>query len=460
MKEKIEGHRKDKLVHVKLSDVIVGTRARKDFGELKELIENIRQHGIIQPITLDTEYRLLAGGRRFAAAEALGLPTVPAVLREVEDDLDAMEIELIENTFRKDFDWVETAELTKRINDHYQKKHGVNWPQYKTSEQMGVSTATTSRNIQLAEAMEVIPELKLLKNPQEAFKLLSKMQEDAAIKELRKRQEGSIIAATTGITSDQRDGLKNLEAGIAATLTLAKKNYVIGDVFAGMKKMKDYSNIDFIECDPPYGIDLNAQKAGKDSITSTVTNYNEVASEVYETFLDKLCSELYRVAGRNCWMVFWFGPTWGSQVLAALKKAGWLVDAIPAIWTKAQGQTLQPDIHFARAWEPFYLCRKGAPVMIKRGQLNVFNYNGVPGASKYHPTQRPIELITEIMNRLIAGNAHVFVPFAGSGATLLACYNEGFRVTGYDIDDQYKDKFLLAAEEITRKLFAEETSGD
>lgn len=94
--------------------------------------------------------------------------------------------------------------------------------------------------------------------------------------------------------------------------------------------------------------------------------------------------------------------------------------------------------------------------MVVRGRLNVFNFAGVPGKNKYHPTQRPLELIKEIFNTLGAGNQHVFVPFLGSGATLLACYDLGFRGFGTDLNGEYKDRFMLEVENQTRRNFTTE----
>jgi hypothetical protein len=134
------------------------------------------------------------------------------------------------------------------------------------------------------------------------------------------------------------------------------------------------------------------------------------------------------------------------------------VDEIPAIWTKSQGQTMQPEIYLARGYEPFFMCRKGKPVMVERGRLNVFNFPGVAGTKKYHPTQRPTELIREIFTTIAAGRVQAFVPFLGSGATLLTCYEMGFQGFGFDLNGEYKNQFMLEVEKQTRKQFQAETT--
>lgn len=97
--------------------------------------------------------------------------------------------------------------------------------------------------------------------------------------------------------------------------------------------------------------------------------------------------------------------------------------------------------------------------MVERGRLNVFNYPGVPGKQKYHPTQRPVPLISDIFKTLGAGRQNVLVPFLGSGATLLACYALGFNAMGFDLNGEYKSKFMLEVERQTRELFKIEASG-
>lgn len=453
----IEGQRRDKLKHVKLEEIIVSERFRDDLGDLDEMVESIKNKGIIQPLSVSVDdsgsMRLLAGGRRYASAQLAGLLTVPVIVRDFVDELDSREIELFENIHRKDFTWAERAKLTEEIDRLYKDRHGSNWSGRKTAELLDKGVASVARELQLANALKFMPELANCKTADEALKVVKKIEDDAIVEEMRSRQNQRMQHVDNEEHADPTKSAKNLQSGLRTMLRLADQNYAIGDVFKGMEGLKTNGNIQIIECDPPYGIDLNQQKGSRSNITSNVHSYEEVEREDYPNFVRKLCSELYRVAGKDCWLVFWYGPTWHQLVLESLRAAGWQVDEIPAIWTKTQGQTLQPEVYLARGYEPFFLCRKGKPVMVERGRLNVFNFPGVAGKSKYHPTQRPIELIKEIFSTLGAGRQHVFVPFLGSGATLLACYDVGFQGFGFDLNGEYKDKFMLAVEEQTRKLF-------
>lgn len=430
---------------VDLTKVWWNHRFRTELGDIQGLTDSIKDKGLIQPITITPDFELLAGERRVTAARAAGLLTVPALIREKKDEIDAREVELIENLVRKDWTWDERAKLTAEIDRLYKEKN-IDWSGRQTAKLLDRSQSSVARDLQLAATIKSFPELAQLPTADEALKVVKKIEVEAIVGELRKRQ---VEQVATGV---------GLEKGLQTMLKIADGNYNIGDVFAGLAELPNGGDVggwthwNIIECDPPYGIDLNDQKKSKDNITSNVHSYEEVETDAYPAFLKKLCTELYRVAGQHTWLVFWFGPTWQNLVLTELKAAGWLVDEIPCVWTKRQGQTMQPKMYFGRAYEPFYLCRKGAPAILKEGRLNVFDFPGTSGAKKYHPTERPVPLIQEILDCLGGPMSKVLVPFLGSGATLRAAYNLGMVGTGWDMNQEYKDKFMLAVEQDTKAI--------
>ncbi len=92
---------------------------RKEFGSeaLQELVNSIRQHGIIQPLivrAVDGRYELIAGERRWRAAQELGLADVPVIVRSA-NDLEVLELSLIENLQRTDLNAIEEAQGYARL---------------------------------------------------------------------------------------------------------------------------------------------------------------------------------------------------------------------------------------------------------------------------------------------------------------------------------------------------------
>lgn len=431
----------DKLKMIPITDITVGERFREDLGDITGLTESIAEKGVLQPITVrqdDSGYTLLAGGRRIHAAAAAGLTKIPALIRDqsevVDAEVDLREVELIENTFRKDFTWDEQVKLIARL-DNLCRERNADWSVRKTAKILGHShPMNVSRALNLAEALEVMPELAQCKTQDEAAKTVKKFEEGLVVQELRRRQE-----------QVQDQGLRDV-------LNLAKHNYKVGDALVELAKLPaGAGNLDFIEVDPPYGIDLPEMKRGDAAAT-----YKEVDRDSYGAFLKQVAEQTFRIASSNCWMVFWFGPTHHQLVLTTLRAAGWEVDEIPAIWNKGHGQTMQPEVYLGRAYEPFFICRKGRPALMKHGRNNVFDFPPVAGVKKIHPTERPVALIEEIIQTLCGINSRILIPFLGSGASLRAAYNLGCTGWGYDLNPEYKDKFLLAVQQDTEKLNAEE----
>jgi len=92
-----------------------------DNHKLKELADSIKEQGVIQPVLVRRDgkgYRLIAGERRWRAAQLAGLKEVPAVVREVTE-AQAFEMALVENLQRSDLNPVEEAEGYKRLMEEY-----------------------------------------------------------------------------------------------------------------------------------------------------------------------------------------------------------------------------------------------------------------------------------------------------------------------------------------------------
>ncbi|SFD74368.1 ParB/RepB/Spo0J family partition protein [Thermophagus xiamenensis] len=120
-------------------------RSRFDEESLNELASSIKKIGIIQPLTLrktEDKYQLIAGERRFRAAKLAGLKTVPAYVRNAEDD-DMLELALVENIQREDLDPIEVAISYQRLMEE------CNLTQESMSERVGKKRSTISNYLRL-----------------------------------------------------------------------------------------------------------------------------------------------------------------------------------------------------------------------------------------------------------------------------------------------------------------------
>ena len=96
-------------------------RTRFSDSAMEELAQSIRSSGIIQPLVvrkIGARYQLIAGERRWRAAQRAQLPRVPVVLREVGDE-QALELTLVENIQREDLNPIEQARAFQRLMDQF-----------------------------------------------------------------------------------------------------------------------------------------------------------------------------------------------------------------------------------------------------------------------------------------------------------------------------------------------------
>lgn len=121
---------------------------RKNFDEeaLQELASSIKIHGIVQPIVLNKqsngEYLIIAGERRWRAANLCGLKTVPAVIKNYTEK-QIKEISIIENLQREDLNPIEAARAIKQLMDEY------GLTQETVSERIGKSRSNVANTLRL-----------------------------------------------------------------------------------------------------------------------------------------------------------------------------------------------------------------------------------------------------------------------------------------------------------------------
>ena len=116
-----------------------------DEKSLNELASSIKEHGIIQPLVLrrlGDKYEIIAGERRYKAAQLAGLTEVPAIISNIDDNKSA-EIALVENVQRRNLNSLEEAKSYKKILD----KEGLT--QDELAKKIGVSQSTIANKLRL-----------------------------------------------------------------------------------------------------------------------------------------------------------------------------------------------------------------------------------------------------------------------------------------------------------------------
>jgi ParB family chromosome partitioning protein len=152
-----EGEGKKPLQQCGIEDVQPNPfQPRKTFSDeqLQELVDSIREKGILQPLLVRRKsdgYELIAGERRWRAAQRAGLREIPILVRDVSDS-EMLELSLIENIQRENLNPIEEAEAFKRLMDQF------HLTQEEISKKVGKDRTTIANTVRL---LRLPPEIKL-----------------------------------------------------------------------------------------------------------------------------------------------------------------------------------------------------------------------------------------------------------------------------------------------------------
>jgi len=421
---------------IKLKNIIFKEelRQRTSYNKIDELADSIREKGLMQAIGVVEETNVLVwGGRRLLAMQRLLLDdTIARIVPSGLSELQIRELELEENIQRESLSWDEECDALKELDLLKKNIHGdqetsgnmSDWSIRKTAELLDKDPSGVSRDIALSHALEMIPELRQCKNKFEAQKVFSKMIEDVAIQQ---------------ITTDA-----DRQKSLGSAYKYAKSQYIVGNCIEGLKKL-DPTVCNLAIVDPPYSVNLHQQKL----TTDPMQEYVEVSTKDYINLITEVSIELYRTLAENAWIIWWFGIEHYEKTYKILTKAGFKIDAIPGIWGKIEstGQTNHPELYLGRAYEQFFIGRKGNPSIVKQGKPNLFLYKPTSPQYKIHPTEKPIELCLELLDIFAFPGSMVIIPFLGSGVDLQAVYRKDLTGFGWDLSKDYRAKFLLRISE-------------
>lgn len=224
---------------------------------LDELADSIKSQGLIQPVVVRknaNRYELIAGERRWRAAQRAGLEEVPAVIKQVNDQ-SAAAMALIENLQRENLNPVEEATAMANLTKEF------DWTHQQVADVLGKARATVSNMLRLLElpkeVRELIKQQKLSMGHARAILGLpsnqqSQVAQEVASKKLSVRQCELIIrklltkASTPGKSVKKDPNIQNLENVIADTLGAAVIIKQVGKANKGKIEIQ-YNDLDELD---------------------------------------------------------------------------------------------------------------------------------------------------------------------------------------------------------------------
>jgi ParB family chromosome partitioning protein len=156
---KVQNESRDELRNLPLDVITPGRyqpRSVFDEEKLSELADSIRSQGVVQPVVVrpvgENEYELIAGERRWRAAQIAGISDIPAVIRDVPDEV-SVAMALIENIQREDLNPLEEATALRRLIDDFQMT------QQEAADAVGRSRPAVSNLLRLLELMQEVKDM-------------------------------------------------------------------------------------------------------------------------------------------------------------------------------------------------------------------------------------------------------------------------------------------------------------
>ncbi len=404
---------------VKIKDIVVKDRARKDVGNLEKLKESIKRVGLINPICITKEdYRLIAGGRRLQACTELQMEEIEVHFYDELDETDQKIIELSEN-IHEVLTWQEESDLITQIHDLFQKKHGIakrhsaidGWTIEKTADMLGMSVGSVSNSLKLAENVKILPELGNFKTKTQVMKQISKIEELIILNRLNDLTENK---------TDQSSELYQIVLGNACEYIKTIENNLVSLVIF----------------DPPWGID--AQVVANARVGGDQMNYND-SIETATDLRNQLLPEIYRVMKDGSCLYYFCGAQFFGELLSILEDIGFdYIRSVPLVWVKESGAFTDMEYYFMPATEFILFATKGIR-RLNFASSDVLRYNRPLNTERIHTQQKSIELLKFLINISTVPKDVVLDPTAGSFVTCVAATLLNRRSIGIE---QNKDSYL------------------
>ncbi len=434
------------------NSITIGWRVRKDDGDIGELADSIQRLGQLQPIVVRMENgapTVIAGLRRLRACRALGIK-VKATIINPRDEVSALSVQLEENAKRKNFDKLEVGEGLQRFKELYEAKYGNahGWvleaaPRNATGQSRGdlVTPRAERFTLEVSRIMglsqrTIYDLLSVAALPEEDKEEINKAQtakerNAAASRALAKaRNKKKIKKLEESAEKKERARLRKERAAAAfkgtSPPTSAVHNVVLFDedyTVVVPRLLSDGVRVDLVMTSPVY-----SEKDFNTDVLSCepVTWIREVAPLLDQTgtliaFAPYELLGLCRVACIRAGLKYRGAVIWRATNLMDIKGRNEYISVCEAFfWATAS------DRYTFHPWR-----EDDMPVAYLEGPQ-------CQGAEKLkHPSQKPLWLISRLLQRHTVKGQRVFDPFAGVGTVLVSAKENGRVCIGCEPDSMY-----------------------
>jgi len=393
-------------------------RFRQEVGDVQALADSFVRTRQILPIVITRDNELVDGGRRLAACLLAGIK-VKAVYEDVVDDYEMRELELEANLHRKDYTPAEEALAIDELHRLKQSRHGASisgstkgWSIEQTAELLGKTRGSVYNAMEMASLVRAFPQLKQAKKKSEIKKAGQALQK--------------LTAAMDGVKKHE-EAIKDRKS----TFEL-----IHGDAVEHMVSVNKGS-IDILLTDPIYGIEadlLTQGIGGKTGGQLTTSGYKiEDSREPALFYYSVLAREGFRITTPTCHGYVFVGPEHFWTLRQMFMQEGWRVHIKPIIWIKREvGQCNVPTAWPASCYEMIMYIRKDESRLVREGMPDWIECSPVLPSEKLHPFEKPVPLLTNLLERSALPGQSLYDPFMGSASSIEAGVRQRLFCIGVD----------------------------
>ena len=417
-----------------LIDVPARQRTEIETGPLLDLQESILLRGLLHaPVvrkTADGRYALVIGGRRLAAIDAIAttgrafihnlepvLPgEVPVTLLTLEAVSDIMAAEFEENAVRQDLSWQDRVRALAALHAQRQAESEAQTVSDTVRElvaQGGLSNRQNPRTIHRAIDEAIIvsehldnPAIAKARSDHEAYAIILQQEEEAAQAELIRRRT-------------------------SRTVTTPDIEVIHGDSFKLLPTLPE-ATFDLILTDPPYGIGVDAPQYRSRSVQHH--NYEDTPEHALAA-MQLILVEGWRLCKPTANLLIFSDIDHFPFFKAKASTMGWKPFRTPIIWQKSLSEGLAPwGRHgFRRTYECIFYATKGDRGLLA-APTDILTVSRVRRAERLFGAQKPLDLMTQLIDAATIPGDKILDPFLGAGTTLAAARRLGRRGVGIEQD--------------------------
>lgn len=387
---------------IEIKDIKIEDRIRKEMLNIEELAMSIKEIGLIQPIILTRDNELIAGHRRLLACKSLGFKEIECIKINPTDELHKLDMELAENVKREDFNPMELAEGLQKRKELYEAIH----PETKA----GGDRKSKDGIRLLKDAPDKFTEDTAKKIGKSETFVKEHLQLNSLKKEVKDKVRDNKMTKSEALAVFRKD--KKIEAIKEQVKELSAEEMGIyeGDCLDQLNKVKD-NTVACLIIDPPYGIDYqsNFKLAKHDKIEED----NEEAINLLNKSLAKVKPKMLKdshVYIFTTWKVY-------EKVKPIVEKYFEVKNCL--IWNKNNWSMGDLQGNYAEKYEMIIFASQGKRTIVAdKRPVNVLDFDRTNNSN--HPTEKPVNLIKELIRNSTVEGELVLDYFAGSGSTMIA----------------------------------------